>query len=209
MLTLHSFRKAYGDQLILDIDELHFKPGVHWIKGKNGSGKSTLFNCIAGLSPFEGKIELDGYALKKHPNPFKLRLNYSQSEPTFPEFLSGNDLLEYFGKLKGADHDQIINLSEGLSVNDYGDQPVGNYSSGMLKKLSLVIAFLGKPSWIILDEPLITLDHQAQALVMELMGEKVHEGTSFLFATHQDFENKNIVADQIYEVKDKTISVIQ
>ncbi len=208
MLTLHAFRKSYGDQLVLDIPELVFEPGIHWVKGKNGSGKSTLFNCLAGLSPYEGDIQLGEHNLKKSPIPYKLSLNYSQSEPIFPEFLSGNDLLNYFGQLKGASKVQVNRLAEQLSVDTYADQPVGNYSSGMLKKLSLVIAFLGNPTWIILDEPLITLDKEAQGLVMDLITKKAKEGVSFIFATHQDFENKLIEADYIYEVKDQTISAI-
>ncbi len=208
MLSILSFRKAYGDQLILDIPKLVFEPGIHWVKGKNGSGKSTLFNCLAGLSPYEGDIHLGEHNLKRSPIPYKLLLNYSQSEPVFPEFLSGNDLLNYFGQLKGSSSVRTDRLAKQLSVNEYADQPVGNYSSGMLKKLSLVIAFLGNPSWIILDEPLITLDKEAQGLVMDLITKKAKEGTSFIFATHQDFENKLIEADYIYEVKDQTISAI-
>lgn len=207
MLSIRNFKKSFGTQLILDIPDLTLTKGTHWVKGKNGSGKSTFFNCLAGLSPFEGTIQLEGYDLKKDPISYKHSVSYSQSEPTFPEFLTGNDLLQYFGELKGASPDQIVALSKELSVDAYADQPVGNYSSGMLKKLSLIIAFLGDPSWVILDEPLITLDKEAQELVMNLISEKTQKGTSFIFATHQDFENKHIQADFTYEVHYQTISV--
>lgn len=208
MLSLQNFKKSFGEHLILEVPELTLDKGVHWVKGKNGSGKSTLFNCLAGLSPYEGNIQLEGYDLKKRSVAYKQLINYSQSEPTLPEFLTGNDLLEYFGKLKGATTDQITVLSQNLSVDTYADQPVGNYSSGMLKKLSLIIAFLGKPKWIILDEPLITLDQEAQELTLNLIDQHVKGGTSFIFATHQDFENKDIEADHIYEVKDQSITVV-
>lgn len=207
MLSIRNFQKSFGTQLILDIPELTFNKGTHWVKGKNGSGKSTLFNCLAGLSPYEGTIQLESHDLKKDSISFKNLVSYSQSEPTFPEFLTGNDILQYFGELKGATTDQIVTLSKELSVDVYADQPVGNYSSGMLKKLSLIIAFLGDPSWVILDEPLITLDKEAQELIMNLISEKTQTGTSFIFATHQDFENKHIQADFTYEVNHQTISV--
>lgn len=206
MLVLKSFRKAFGNHIILDLPELTFKPGIHWVKGKNGSGKSTLFNCLAGLSPYEGEITLDGDNLKKSPETYKLKLNYSQSEPVFPEFLSGNDLIQYFAKLKKAKPEQIELLIKGLGVDTYSDQPCGTYSSGMMKKVSIVLAFLGKPDWIILDEPLITLDKEAQALVTELITKQSQEGTSFIFATHQDFENTKIAAHYTYDVKDRNIT---
>lgn len=206
MLILKSFRKAFDAQLILDIPQLIFKPGIHWVKGKNGSGKSTLFNCLAGLSPYEGEIRLDDIDLKKSPEAYKLKLNYSQSEPHFPEFLTGNDLIQYFATLKKASPEQVEHLSKSLGVDSYTDQPCGTYSSGMMKKISIILAFLGRPEWIILDEPLITLDKEAQSLVAELITKGHQEGTSFIFATHQDFENIHIEAHYDYEVKDQNIT---
>ncbi len=208
MLEIKNFRKAFNDQLILEIPSLQLNQGIHWFKGKNGSGKSTLFNCLAGLSPFEGEIKLSGFSLNKKPVPYKLRINYSQSEPTFPEFLAGKDLLEYFGQLKGAKTEQIKELSSKLSIDSYMDQPVGSYSSGMLKKLSIAIAFLGNPSWIVLDEPLITLDKEAQAIMLSLLVDYNKKGTSFIFATHQDFENQLIKADHVYEVRDQKVTLV-
>lgn len=206
MLSLHSFRKSFGSQLILDIPELQFEKGVHWIKGGNGSGKSTLFNCLAGLSPYQGTIKLDTFDLTRQPESYKLRINYSQSEPAFPEFLTANELIAFFVKLKGAEKQQAEDLKEALGVSAYADSAVGSYSSGMIKKLSIILAFLGKPDWIILDEPLITLDKEAQQIVTDLIVSKRAEGVSFLFATHQDFENALIEATDVYEVKNQSIT---
>lgn len=205
MLSLYSFRKSFGSQLILDVPELQFQKGVHWIKGRNGSGKSTFFNCLAGLSPYQGTIKLDEFNLRHRPEHYKLKVSYSQSEPAFPEFLTANDLIAFFAKLKGADNGQAEALKEALGVTAYADSVSGSYSSGMLKKLSIVLAFLGKPDWIILDEPLITLDKEAQQIVTDMIVEKRAEGVSFLFATHQDFENAYIEATDVYEVKDQSI----
>lgn len=205
---LKSFQKAFGDQLVLDLPDLNFRPGIHWVKGKNGSGKSTLFNCLAGLSPYEGKILLGNIDLRKSPEAYKLKLNYSQSEPAFPEFLTGNDLIQYFAKLKKAKAEQVKYLTNSLGVDEYSGQACGTYSSGMTKKVSIVLAFLGNPDWIILDEPLITLDKEAQALVTKLITKGHQEGISFMFATHQDFENTQIAAHYVYEVKDQNVTLV-
>ncbi|KYG82543.1 hypothetical protein AWN68_14930 [Roseivirga echinicomitans] len=206
MLSLHNFQKSFGKQLILEIPELTFERGIHWIKGRNGSGKSTLFNCLAGLSPYQGEISLGEINLKKSPQAYKLKVNYSQSEPLFPEFLSGNDLINFFAKLKKAPAGQSKFLIQQLSVDAYADQPCGTYSSGMTKKLSIVLAFLGEPEWIILDEPLITLDVEAQQLVSKMIVESREKGVSFLFSTHQDFDNSLIKASHTYKVENRLLT---
>lgn len=206
MLRLESFRKSFGDQLILDIPKLEFEKGIYWIKGRNGSGKSTLFNCLAGISPYQGKIYLNEHDLRRSPEAYKLRVNYSQSEPAFPEFLSANELIAFFVKLKKASDNQANQLTEQLGVQSYAHKPCGTYSSGMLKKLSVVLAFLGEPEWIILDEPLITLDKASQEVVAELIASEQTKGTSFIFATHQDFENSLIRPTATFEVSNQSIS---
>lgn len=205
MLRLTQFRKAFGTEEILNISDLTFEKGIHWIKGKNGSGKSTLFNCLAGLSPFEGKISLGEIDLKKQPNPYKLKVNYSQSEPLFPEFLTGNEMINFFAKLKMAPKGQAEMLVKNLSVDVYTDQTCGTYSSGMTKKLSIILAFLGDPELIILDEPLITLDTEAQKIVSQMIVEAHDKGVSFLFSTHQDFDNALIKASHTYLVNNHSL----
>lgn len=209
MLTLTLFEKSFGSKLILGVQGLNFQKGIHWIKGSNGSGKSTLFNCLAGLSPYKGDIMLNGINLRESPVDYKLQVNFSESEPLFPEFLSGTDLIKFYSKLKKAPSAQALELSELLGVTKYADQPCGTYSSGMMKKLSILLAFLGSPELIILDEPLITLDKEAQQIVSELIKKKQEEGVSFLFATHQDFENALIVPTQTYLVNDQTVSIVK
>jgi len=208
MLTLSSFEKSFGAKLILKVPDLTFKEGIHWIKGRNGSGKSTLFNCLTGLSPYLGDISLNGIDLRKSPMDYKLKVNFSESEPLFPEFLTGTDLIKFYSKLKKSPSLQSSSLAELLGVANYSDQPCGTYSSGMMKKLSILLAFLGAPELIILDEPLITLDKEAQQIVSELIKTKQEEGVSFLFATHQDFENALIVPTQTYLVSNHCISVV-
>lgn len=208
MLTLTSFEKSFGAKLILEIPDLTFQKGIQWIKGRNGSGKSTLFNCLAGLSPYQGNIILNGIDLRKSPVEYKLKVNFSESEPLFPEFLTGTDLIKFYSKLKKSSPAQSSELAALLGVSTYADEPCGTYSSGMMKKLSILLVFLGSPELIILDEPLITLDKEAQQIVSELIKNKVEEGVSFLFATHQDFENALIIPTQSYLVSDQSISVI-
>jgi ABC-2 type transport system ATP-binding protein len=94
-----------------------------------------------------------------------------------------------------------------LQLHNALQKPTGAYSSGMLKKLSLILAFAGNPKWILLDEPLITLDAEAVQVILQLIEQTYKSGVSFLLTSHQDvaFPNHNLPLQTLY-IKDKTIT---
>ena len=57
----------------------------------------------------------------------------------------------------------------------------------MIKKLSLVLAFMGNPRLILLDEPLITLDKDAAGSILDLIKEYALSGVSVIITSHQEF----------------------
>ena len=189
MLQLHNFSKSYRGRAVLRIDSFAFSPGTYWIQGANGSGKSTLLQAIAGVTPFEGDIRLAGQlSVKKQAVAYRRRVNFAEAEPLFPAFLTGRELIHLFRAAKGGPLHQEDFYLEGLHMTSYVHEPVGTYSSGMLKKLSLVLAFLGQPTCIVLDEPLTTLDAAAIPVLCSWMAtQQAQQGTSFLLSSHQAF----------------------
>ena len=189
MLQLTNFSKRYHGRAVLRIDSFTFSPGTYWIQGVNGSGKSTLLKAIAGVTPFEGDIRLAGqWSVKQQAVAYRRRVNFAEAEPVFPAFLTGRELIHLFRTAKGgAPHQEDFYL-EALHMTSYVQEPVGTYSSGMLKKLSLVLAFLGQPTCIVLDEPLTTLDAAAVPVLCSWMThQQAQQGTSFLLSSHQAF----------------------
>lgn len=208
MLTINDFKKSYNTHLIVQIDKLEIGPGIHWFRGVNGSGKSTFFKSVAGLLPFEGQIVLeDRYDIRKNAVDYRLRVNYAEAEPLYPDYLTGKDLIKFIADAKKSPNGQTEKLIEALQIGDFVANQVGTYSSGMLKKLSLVLAFLGNPSIIMLDEPLITIDVQAVANMYSLINEYQQMGVTFLLSSHQDFRFDELNITQTYLVKDKTINL--
>jgi len=185
MLEIHHFLKIYPTGFQLEIEFLELKEGIHLIQGENGAGKSTLFKAIAGIQTYSGNIILDQIDLKKHPLHFRQLVNFSEAEPLFPDFLSLDDLILFVSKAKKASEKQIESLKEAFLVSSFSANPVSTYSSGMLKKTSLLLAFLGEPKLIILDEPFTTIDTASQDFLIRLIEKKSAEGVSFLVSTHQ------------------------
>jgi ABC-2 type transport system ATP-binding protein len=198
MLQLTHFSKTYRGRAVLRIESFTFSPGMYWIQGANGSGKSTLLNAIAGITPFEGDILLEGHlSVKQQAVAYRRLVNFAEAEPLFPEFLTGRELIQLFRMAKGGPTHQEDFYIESLHLNAYVHEPVGTYSSGMLKKLSLVLAFLGQPTCILLDEPLTTLEAAAIPVLCSWMAQQqAQQGTSFLLSSHQAFASEELPAMQ-------------
>jgi ABC-2 type transport system ATP-binding protein len=205
MLNVKNLLKKYGDKTILNIKELSIPPGITHLKGINGSGKTTFSRIAAGLIPFQGEIWLNNDQNPKISKvKYRKRVNYAESEPLYPEFLTANDLIEFVGKAKGASVEKRISFTKLFGVDSYLYDTIGSYSSGMLKRLSLCLAFLGSPSLILLDEPFNTLDLQAIELLKELIHEQNAKGVNFILVSHQDIHQLEVKINATFLVQDHT-----
>lgn len=209
MVTFNKFIKKYQETKILDIQELNLTQGIYWLKGPNGSGKSTLLKSMSGILYFEGDVLLDNtVSLKKHKRDYRRLVNFAEAEPIFPEFLTGKELIDMFAEAKGGTNEQKAFYTQSIGLQPYIDQPLGTYSSGMLKKLSLILAFMGKPKLILLDEPLITVDLTSlKVLYNWIIEQNKSEGTSFILASHQSLDGSGIPVDTILSIKDTLLSL--
>ena len=202
MLQLTAIQKSFGSHQVLSIDKLHLGNGIYWLKGTNGSGKSTLIKLIAGLLPFKGEIILnEKISIHKQPSDYRLLVNHSAAEPVYPSFLTGNELVEFIRSVKKGTRQQIEEVKKILAIDDYLANPTGSYSSGMLKKLSLLSAFIGKPAWILLDEPFTTLDQASQSALCKLIRQKNRQGISFIITSHHDIETSDIHFSKVFTLK--------
>nr|WP_287937390.1 ABC transporter ATP-binding protein [Algoriphagus sp.] len=185
MLSLSGFEKKYPSGFEVVIPQLDLPEGIHLILGGNGSGKSTLLKALAGIHPANGEVLLNGTSLSSQPIDYRRKIGFSAAEPTFPEYLNLTDLITVVAKAKQSTHAEIAELTTILEVGEFMTYPIGGYSSGMLKKSALMLAFLGKPKLIILDEPFTTIDAQTQGQLVRLICQRAKEGTGFLITSHQ------------------------
>lgn len=205
ILSITNLHKNYGAHAVLDIPAWLIGEGIYWIQGENGAGKSTLFRTLAGMLPYEGDIVLDGrYDLRKQPVGYRLRLNLGEAEPLYPAFLTPADLLAFVAEARHSPAGQVAELVAALGIN-FLDQPMGACSSGMIKKTSLALAFLGEPRVIILDEPLISIDQEARGNLFGLIRAYRARGVTFLLSSHQPFEDNDLPITATYVLRNKTL----
>jgi len=205
MLTITKFIKKYPGNTapVLSINEYIFQEGIYWIKGENGSGKTSLMKSIAGLLPFEGKIAVNDLHIHKNRMAYTKLVNYAEAEPQYPPFLDGKELIAFYKATKGGDFPDA--LMQGLGVDKFIHQKTAAYSSGMLKKLSLVLGFIGNPKWILLDEPLIALDVAAVDVLQSAIMSYRNSGVSFLITSHQLLNNHLLTGTTTLLIKEKTL----
>lgn len=205
LLCLTNINKKYGSHEVLNFGEWNIDDGIHWLKGGNGTGKSTLFRIISGQIPFKGEVTLNEINLKNEPIKFRSKISFAEAEPQYPLFVSGQELINFYVETRKAEGKQAEELAAYFEMAAFLDNKIGGYSSGMLKKLSLICAFIGSPDLYILDEPLITIDVASADKLYQLIKEKARQGRSFLLSSHQEVNTDKLKLDTVFQIVDKQI----
>jgi ABC-2 type transport system ATP-binding protein len=205
LLSLTNIIKRYGSHEVLNFSEWNVHKGIHWLKGGNGTGKSTLFRIISGQIPFKGEVQLNGVNLRIEPVKYRSKISFAEAEPQYPLFVKGRELIDFYIETRKADRKQAKELADYFEMTPFLDNVVGSYSSGMLKKLSLICALIGDAELFILDEPLITIDVLSAEKLNKLITEKAAQGKSFLISSHQEVSNDQLKIDQVYQIINKQI----
>ena len=204
-LQLQNITKKYGSHIVLEFDEWKIDSGIYWLKGGNGTGKTTLFRIISGQTPFDGSVLLNDINLKKQSTAFRSKISYAEAEPQYPLFITGEELLNFYKDVRNAKQVDINILTDLFEMTSFLNQKIGGYSSGMLKKLSLICAFIGDVELYILDEPLITIDTISADKLYQLISEKTKQGKSFLISSHQEIDKDKLIINSVCAIENKKV----
>lgn len=207
MLEFIQVQKHYGARRVLDIPHFKLENGLYWLRGPNGAGKTTLLRIIAGILNFRGDIRLQGHSLRKEPMDYRHLVNWADAEPLYPGFLSGAELLSFYRQILKPEDGQIEDLCNRLGIGPWLDTRAAAWSSGMTKKISLLLALLGRPALVVLDEPFITLDEAAAYGLTGIIHDYHRQNrTAFLLSSHQDL---NLPELNQVEITNESIELIQ
>jgi ABC-2 type transport system ATP-binding protein len=206
MIRLNQVQKYYDRNLVLTIPELNIEKGIYWISGINGSGKTTFLKILAGIAPFNGDAFVNDISIKKQPVDYRRLVSFAEAEPLYPSFITGSDLVSFYQDIRKAPGQQVDKLIAFSGLKQNLANAIGTYSSGMVKRLSLLLAFIGNVPLILLDEPLATLDAEAVNALPGLINEYRQEyGTSFIFSSHQPFLHEALLIDKELVITGQTI----
>ena len=170
---------GYEAQKVLNDISFEIKKGEFFgIVGRNGSGKSTLLKLLAGIyTPDKGLVHINGTL-----TPFiELGVGFN------PE-LTGRENIFMNGALLGFDRKQVEQMYDDIvefaELDQFMDQKLKNYSSGMQVRLAFSIAIRAKSDILLLDEVLAVGDAIFQKKCFDYFKQLKREGRTVIFVSH-------------------------
>jgi len=155
--------------------------------GPNGAGKTTTLKLLTGLlRPTSGEVRILG----RPPGDVRIQqqVGFLPEQPSFYEYLTGRELLNFYGQLLGLDRslrrERVEGLARQLRIESALDLQLRKYSKGMLQRLGLAQALVNDPRLVLLDEPMSGLDPVGRREVRDLLLRVKSEGRTVFFSSH-------------------------
>ncbi len=193
VLSVEDATLALGGRTLWHDLDLEVLPGeIVAVLGPNGSGKSSLLKVILGqLRLAEGRALLFGEPVRRGDS----RIGYIPQQRIIPDGvpLLGRELVALganghrFGLpvTSRAERDRVDALIEAVGASGYARRAVGLLSGGEQQRLRAAQALAGEPLLLLADEPLLSLDTDAQRLISGLIDrERSDRGLAVVFVTH-------------------------
>jgi len=161
---------------------------IHGLLGPNGAGKTTTLKMLLGLvRPDAGTFRVLG--LDSRSRAGRAALGFLPEQPYFPPQLSVAQAMRLYARLSGVPEREIkpraAELLERVGLVGQGRTLLSAFSRGMLQRLGIAQAIVGRPSVVVLDEPASGLDPLGQRDVRNLMLMLRDEGATVLLSSHQ------------------------
>ena len=187
VLQTVALRRSFGPLLAVDNLDLRVdKQQFYGFLGPNGAGKSTTIKMLTGLlRPSSGAIQVLGRNLATDSVEIKRRIGVVPEGLALFERLTGEQLLNFVGRMYGLDRataaTRSAELLEFMDLADSAGKLVADYSHGMKKKTAVAAAVIHGPEILFLDEPFEGVDAIAATTLKRLLQRFIaHGGTVFL-----------------------------
>lgn len=179
-MAVFSKKVPYKEKIAVDHVSFDVRQGESVaLFGRNGAGKSTVLKMITGVSyPTTGEIKVEGRvsALLELTSGFD------------PE-LTGRENIYLKGQLHGLLDEEIAEIEDEIvdfaEIDEYIDQPVRSYSSGMKARLGFAVSVNIRPEILIVDEALSVGDKAFREKCLAKVTDIIEkDGVTLLFVTH-------------------------
>jgi len=214
-VELEGVTKSFGEHVAVRDLSLHVPRGsIYGFIGPNGAGKTTTLRMILNIFPPDaGVVRLFGAPVRGLRDP---RIGYLPEERGLYRRMKVRDLLLFFGRLKTGQtlRREVDDWLAGLELSAWANKRVEALSKGMAQKVQFIVAALGEPPLLILDEPFSGLDPVNLDVLRRAVLAQRTRGATIIFSTH-DMAVAERMCDFIFmihggrKVLDGTLASIQ
>src|SRR5215472_16606499 len=189
-IEVRGLRKSFDKKEAVAGIDLDIAAGsLAGLVGPNGAGKTTSLSMMTGLvRPGAGRIVINGLDVWADPSAAKAVIGVVPAEARLFERLSGEEVLEYAGRLRGLQageaRSRAAQLLDVLDLAADAKRLVADYSTGMRKKAALGCALIHNPPVLFLDEPLEGVDPVSADVIRRLLTRFTSSGSTVLFSSH-------------------------
>jgi ABC-2 type transport system ATP-binding protein len=185
IIEVEGLTKSYGSKRGITNISFQVEEGeVFGFLGPNGAGKTTTIRTLMALLRADaGTARIAGMDCWEQSVEIKKLVGYLPSEPALDPNLTGGQILEYFGHLRGGvDQTYLKQLVDRMELDP--TRKFRQYSSGTRRKVVLIQAFMHRPRLLILDEPTNGLDPINQQEFNRMVKEVRDEGRTVFLSSH-------------------------
>ena len=185
IIEIKGLTKSYGGKRgIVDVSLDVAEGEVFGFLGPNGAGKTTTIRLLMALLHADaGSARIAGLDCWQQSVEIKRLIGYVPGEPSLDPNLTGGQILEYFGHLRGGvDKAYLKQLIKRLDLDP--NRKFRQYSTGNKRKVVLIQAFMHRPRLLILDEPTSGLDPLNQQEFDGMVLDARDEGRTVFLSSH-------------------------
>lgn len=185
MITVSDLCKRFGKLEVLKAVTTRFDAGKSYAMiGPNGSGKTTLIKCIFGMVlPDSGEIRVMEQSIASDWN-YRHHIGYMPQIGRYPEQMKIGQIFDMISDLRQNSGPQDDDLVRAFKLDQMRDKRMHTLSGGTRQKVSASLAFLFRPSILVLDEPTAGLDPIAVEILKEKIQSETKGDRTFLITSH-------------------------
>jgi ABC-2 type transport system ATP-binding protein len=200
-IDLHDVTKTYRGrvQALRGVSLAVNEGEIFGLLGPNGAGKSTLVKIIMTVVR---PTTIRGTVLGEPVGTQRVleRIGYLPEHHRFPQYLTGRQVVDFFGALckvpRDARRRRVEELLELVGMRDWGDRRVTTYSKGMQQRIGIAAALVNDPQLVVLDEPTDGVDPVGRRDIRDVLLRLRGEGRSVMVNSHLLGEVE-MVADRV------------
>lgn len=188
MLTVDALTVRKGETDILSEVSFDVNTGeTVCVLGRNGAGKTTLLRAVLGTEPVAaGQSVLQSCDMHQ---PERQRVLSDVGAAIYPNsfynYLSAIENLRLTQRYYGVTRFSVDEMLHRFDLYDVRQRPANQLSAGMKQRLLLALAFINKPTLLLLDEPFNAVDRDNTRFILRLLAELQREyGTTVVLTSH-------------------------